>query len=229
MSHSSTKYRHVYYVEPGEKIEDHTFNVGGWIWFDESGMLGTRLSFPTEKDAHDELCRYATTCLSRDASPINSWLEMGTFLPWRQASTSWYEAYLPNPDGTQGVRFSLSIHPTCYRRGMYRLLIEVFGGKYHHDWGCFDDADQPARNYHNHFVALVEADSIARILLIYLLEKHPFRWSLGEPKGLLRTRNGTILVNDRKYENGHPVLYGKLEGELEEHAIPINWISKEKV
>jgi len=62
------------------------------------------------------------------------------------------------------VDFFLSHQPTCYRRGPWRLLIEVCGGEHHFDWGCFDDADQPLRYFHDGRYAMQEAESIARVL-----------------------------------------------------------------
>lgn len=63
-----------------------------------------------------------------------------------------------------GVLFELFLRPTCYRRGQHLLQIEVFGGPHHHDWGCFDAADQPMRYYHNEVCALLEAEAIAQVL-----------------------------------------------------------------
>lgn len=63
-----------------------------------------------------------------------------------------------------GVRFTLTYHPTCYRRGPWRLLIVVLEGPNHHAWGCFDDADQPLRYYHDEECALREANKIANVL-----------------------------------------------------------------
>ena len=71
-----------------------------------------------------------------------------------------------------GVTFYLTYHPTCYRRGPWRLLVEVHGGPGHHKWGCFDEQDQPKRsrrlilrNYHNKECLIQESDSIARVLI----------------------------------------------------------------
>jgi hypothetical protein len=84
-------------------------------------------------------------------------------LDWKPADAyGTKEAWLGTPD--DGVRFTISTHPTCYRRGPHRLLIEVCGGPNHHKWGCFDDADQPMRNYHQMLCAESEAECIARVL-----------------------------------------------------------------
>lgn len=64
-----------------------------------------------------------------------------------------------------GVRFTLTQHPTCYRRGPWRLLVEVADGPMHEAWGCFDDQDQPLRYYHKRENALSEAQALADVLL----------------------------------------------------------------
>lgn len=68
-------------------------------------------------------------------------------LVWKQNGLDNYdESQLGTPD--DGVLFTLSYWPTCYRRGPWRLLVTVCGGENHRLWGCFDEADQPERNYH---------------------------------------------------------------------------------
>ncbi len=64
-----------------------------------------------------------------------------------------------------GVNFCLSYYSTCYRRGQWRLLIEVYEGANHHKWGCFDQQDQPTRWYHSEVNARSEAELIAQVLL----------------------------------------------------------------
>lgn len=73
------------------------------------------------------------------------------------------EAELGNFEDVDGVRFSLLHLPTCYRRGPWRLLIEI--DDYHGAWGCFDDQDQPMRYYHSLERAKAEAQAIAGVLL----------------------------------------------------------------
>ena len=63
-----------------------------------------------------------------------------------------------------GVRFTLQYLPTCYRRGPWKLLVEVANGEGHEKWGCFDDQDQPMRYYHSQWNARTEAQSIANVL-----------------------------------------------------------------
>jgi len=75
------------------------------------------------------------------------------------------QAVLGDPVAGDGVTFYLEHRPTCYRRGAWRLIIEVASGPRHHDWGCFDEADQPERNYHSEAVARSEAQAIADVLL----------------------------------------------------------------
>lgn len=65
-----------------------------------------------------------------------------------------------------GVTFYLTHYPTCYRRGKWRLMVDIHGGPGHHKWGCFDEQDQPLRNYHNKECLLQEADSIARVMIL---------------------------------------------------------------
>ncbi len=75
--------------------------------------------------------------------------------------------------GKDGVRFTASHHPTCHRRGPWRLLIDVAGGPHHNDWGCFDEADQPLRYFHDVGNLLGEAETIADVLLKERLAKGP--------------------------------------------------------
>lgn len=75
------------------------------------------------------------------------------------------EAVIGDFAAGDGVRFSLTTHPTCYRRGPWRLLVEVAEGPGHILWGCFDDQDQPNRWYHKRENALSEAQAIADVLL----------------------------------------------------------------
>ena len=63
------------------------------------------------------------------------------------------------------VIFLLSHLPSNYRRGPFKLLIEVCGGENHHKWGCFDDQDQPVRYYHCEENAKSEAQKIADVFL----------------------------------------------------------------
>lgn len=72
------------------------------------------------------------------------------------------EAQLGTPK--DGVLFTYTFHPTCHRRGPHRLLVEVCGGPAHHLWGCFDEADQPLRNYHRPDNLKSEAEEIAKVL-----------------------------------------------------------------
>ena len=85
-----------------------------------------------------------------------------TLLHWKDVS-SHEEASLGTPD--DGVQFSLVTYSTCYRRGPYRLLVEICTGEHHFSWGCFDDQDQPMRWFHHLENAKSEAEAIARVLL----------------------------------------------------------------
>lgn len=90
------------------------------------------------------------------------------------------EAILGDFEGSDGVRFSISHYPTCYRRGPWRLLVEVCGGINHELWGCFDEQDQPMRWYHSHDVAYSEAQAIADVLAKDRALKGPARTSVGK-------------------------------------------------
>lgn len=82
-----------------------------------------------------------------------NWLDKGNNL----------EGSIGNKD--DGVMFYLEFQPTCYRRGKYKLTIEICAGTNHVKWGCFDHQDQPMRYYHHTDTAMIEAQAIARILL----------------------------------------------------------------
>ena len=94
-------------------------------------------------------------------------------LPWRVASAESgtplagrhppQEATIGDFAGGDGVRFTLDHRPTCHRRGPWHLLIEV--AERNHEWGCFDDQDQPSRWYHSQDAAQEEARLLAAVLL----------------------------------------------------------------
>lgn len=84
-------------------------------------------------------------------------------LTWWKSETYSYRSALLGTH-SDGVRFTIEHMPTCYRRGPYRLHIEVLLGEHHHQWGCFDAQDQPTRHYHKLEVALSEAQDIADVL-----------------------------------------------------------------
>lgn len=73
------------------------------------------------------------------------------------------EATLGDFAGDDGVRFSIMHLPTCYRRGPWRLLVEVEDRN--RTWGCFDDQDQPMRWYHSLGRLKEEAQAIADVLV----------------------------------------------------------------
>lgn len=62
---------------------------------------------------------------------------------WQPTGYNYWVAQLGTVD--DGVQFHLQYMPTCYRRGPWRLLIEICSGENHHKWGCFDGQDQPMR------------------------------------------------------------------------------------
>lgn len=90
--------------------------------------------------------------------------------PLKDHGNCW-DAVIGSEEAGDGARFSLEYVGTCYRRGRWKLLIEVFGGPKHHDWGCFDDADQPTRWYHVLENAIEEAEAIAAVLVADRMER----------------------------------------------------------
>lgn len=74
-------------------------------------------------------------------------------------------ATLGFPEDGDGVTFYRSYASTCYRRGPHRVRVVIAGGKHHHDWGCFDAADQPLRYYHLALCLEAEMNAIARVLI----------------------------------------------------------------
>jgi hypothetical protein len=85
-------------------------------------------------------------------------------LRWKNLG-SYEEANIGDFEKGDGVRFCLTHYMTCYRRGPWRLLIEVCSGPKHILWGCFDDQDQPMRWFHKRENCLSEAQAIADVLL----------------------------------------------------------------
>jgi hypothetical protein len=83
-------------------------------------------------------------------------------LEWKETSDG-PEAILGDFHDDDGVRFSLLHMPTCYRRGPWRLLVEVEDRT--RTWGCFDEQDQPMRWYHSELRAMEEAQAIADVLV----------------------------------------------------------------
>lgn len=75
-----------------------------------------------------------------------------------------WDAFLGDFEGGDGVRFHLSFQPTCYRRGPWKLQINIAHGPHHYEWGCFDGADQPLRYYHNERCVRIEVESLADVL-----------------------------------------------------------------
>lgn len=88
---------------------------------------------------------------------------LSTLLSWKRLKYSW-EATIGDFEAGDGVRFSLEEYPTCYRRGPWKLMIEVADGPGHIKWGCFDHQDAPLRWYHLESSARLEAEAIAQVL-----------------------------------------------------------------
>lgn len=83
-------------------------------------------------------------------------------LDWRNTQDG-PEAILGDFHNDDGVRFSIIHMATCYRRGPWRLLIEVEDRQ--RTWGCFDEPDQPMRYYHSLDRLKEEAQAIADVLV----------------------------------------------------------------
>lgn len=90
--------------------------------------------------------------------------QLGT-LKWEKGGKYHEVAYIGDFAAGDGVRFSLEYYSSCYRRGQWKLSVEVSGGVDHFKWGCFDDQDQPIRWYHREESARTEAEAIAAVLL----------------------------------------------------------------
>lgn len=98
--------------------------------------------------------------------------EAKRLLVWRDCDNGRYwEASIGNPD--DHVTFTVQHRPTCYRRGPWLLQIKVCEGRHHTDWGCFDDADKPERDYHDLSNLIAEAEAIAAVLLADRMERGP--------------------------------------------------------
>lgn len=123
-----------------------------------SSLTGIQSDVDVALQAHADVVRLRNegTLTTDDSRP--------SLLAWKTQSDRYWEADLGDFDGEDGVRFYLENIPTCYRRGPYKLLVRVAGGVRHTWWGCFDDADQPVRWYHEESVARSEAQRIADVL-----------------------------------------------------------------
>jgi hypothetical protein len=123
-----------------------------------TGMQADEMATYAEADNAITTLLASETCLQvkQDLRP--------SLLPWHTEGSGYWMADLHNFVGGDGARFHLELYPSCYRRGPWRLLIEVAEGPSHHLWGCFDEADQPLRNYHDEGVARGEAQRIADVL-----------------------------------------------------------------
>jgi len=49
---------HIRFVHRGETIEDFKVPLSGWVWFDESGLLGAHEIYPSFEAAEEALVRY---------------------------------------------------------------------------------------------------------------------------------------------------------------------------
>ena len=58
-----SKYDNVYWVPKGTLIEDWVVDKDGYIWYDETGLLGVQKVYSTAKKASESLERYVKQCL----------------------------------------------------------------------------------------------------------------------------------------------------------------------
>lgn len=105
--------------------------------------------------------------------------------PGRYGALYWegHDAFMEAKIGNEGdsVVFRLWKYPTCHRRGPYQLLVEIRSQEHFNDWGCFDEQDQPLRNYHVLESALGEASAIAVVLYGDREKKSPLNKPLEFP------------------------------------------------
>lgn len=119
-------------------------------------MVGPWDQGPNQNDVECAKCKVAVG---------NPKLALGNSkLDWKKID-SYEEAIVGDFSGGDGVRFSLCFYATCYRRGQWRLLVEVASGPKHELGGCFDEQDQPQRWYHKRENAISEAQAIADVLI----------------------------------------------------------------
>jgi len=109
--------------------------------------------------------RQCTECGITEVIPYEKKLELmkgvTMILEWYDTSFG-KEAIMGDFNGDDGVRFSIEVLQTCYRRGRHKLLVEV-ADKFK-TWGCFDEQDQPMRYYHTLACLQIEAQAIADVL-----------------------------------------------------------------
>lgn len=129
-------------------------------------LTGTQNDLDAVLQAHTDVQRLMDTgtLTTEDSRP--------SLLAWKSYG-GYREAILGDFEGGDGARFYLEHVPTCYRRGQYKLFVEVAQGKRHHWWGCFDAADQPLRWYHDEAAARSEAQHIADVLWTDRLKRGP--------------------------------------------------------
>lgn len=138
-----------------------------------------------------------------------------TFLDWTYPNgpEGIRQAVIGNEASGDMVQFVLTHRPTCYRRGRYLLQIHIPHGDYHHLWGCFDEQDQPERNYHLLASAIVEADQIAKVLLEDRLARGPIATDRSQEAGdgEAETDEKKQLVRRVREVVGTPAVDGVLE------------------
>lgn len=113
---------------------------------------------------------YPTGRFVRLEGVVEELLKQKQLLLWRPVESYW-EATLGTAE--DGVTFTIQYRETCYRRGRWLLQIKVHGGPHHEEWGCFDDADKPERDYHDVTNLVAEAEAVAAVLLADRMERGP--------------------------------------------------------
>jgi len=89
-------------------------------------------------------------------------MSAGIILVWADGPLDSITAKLGDWATGDGVRFTVTHHPTCNVRGQWKLLIEVRGA-HTHGWGS-TFLKEPVRWYHNFHCIQQEAASIAYAL-----------------------------------------------------------------
>ncbi len=130
-------------------------------------LQGSRHPDAEEVIYHDCFCCQLYRCphcnLEWKADPMTAepCKRLGMPLLWEDKPYG-ADAVMGGHKNRDGVRFTIEYVPTCYRRGQYKLLIEICGPL--EEWGCFDDQDQPMRYFHSVERLKGEADDIALVL-----------------------------------------------------------------
>ena len=138
-------------------------------WNKDMGIEPERTSHPGVEEVifRDCFCCQLYRCphcdLEWKADPMTHepCKRLGMPLEWKDAPYG-ADAVMGDHENRDGVHFTIEFVPTCYRRGQFKLLIEVLDKD--RTWGCFDEQDQPMRYFHSMDRLKGEADAIALVL-----------------------------------------------------------------